>query len=69
MDCFQCRRKQLAGLMGLVMILFSYLSNGYVYADPDVLAALDAPSSTDARANLLPNEEVRNIKDEHEDTM
>jgi hypothetical protein len=39
----------LAGLMDLAMILFSYLSNGYVYADPDVLTALDAPPSTDAR--------------------
>lgn len=59
----------LAGLMGLAMILFSYLSNGYEYADPDVLAALDAPPSTDAHANLLSNTDRRDLKDEHEDTM
>lgn len=52
----------LASLMGMAMIVFSYLSAGYEYADPEVLAALDAPPSTDARASLLG-------KDEHEDAM
>ncbi len=48
----------LAGLMTLAMVVFSYLSNGYEYADPLVLAALDGPSdNNDASAALLADED------------
>lgn len=48
----------LAGLMTLAMVVFSYLSNGYEYADPVVLAALDGPADvSDASASLLANED------------
>lgn len=43
----------LAGLMALSLILFSHLSAGYVYADPEVLAALDEPQGDDSSAPLL----------------
>jgi peptide/histidine transporter 3/4 len=50
----------LAGLMVMALTIFCYLSFGYVYADPDVLASLDAPSGNDARAALLAEEEDDN---------
>lgn len=43
----------LAALMAASMMLFGYLSAGYVYVDPEVLAALDAPSEDDATAPLV----------------
>ena len=46
----------LAGLMVIALGIFLYLSFGYVYADPVVLASLDAPSGNGARAALLAEE-------------
>ena len=43
----------LAGLMALALLLFSYLSAGYVYVDPEVLAALDENLEEDPTASLI----------------
>jgi len=44
----------LAGLMSCAMVVFSYLSAGYEYADPMVLAALDETSdNNDASTKLI----------------
>lgn len=43
----------LAGLMALSLILFGYLSAGYVYVDPAELAALDEPAADDSTAPLI----------------
>jgi peptide/histidine transporter 3/4 len=43
----------LAGLMSMALVLFGYLSAGYVYADPDELAALNDPAVEDASAPLI----------------
>jgi solute carrier family 15 (peptide/histidine transporter), member 3/4 len=52
----------LAGLMSGALILFYYLSAGYVYADPLQLAALDHLGSMEIQATLLPTDESR-VKD------
>lgn len=44
----------LAGLMALALLLFSYLSAGYVYVDPEVLAALDDNIEEDPTTSLIP---------------
>lgn len=54
----------LAALMSAALVLFSYLSAGYEYADPVLLAALDVPSDSSpsqATASLLANEEMRQV--------
>ena len=58
----------LAGLMVGALCIFAYLSAGYVYADPLVLASLDVTtdtSSSDPRASLLANEEKRAFDDDN----
>ena len=39
--------------MFLALVLFGYLSAGYVYVDPAELAALDEPAEEDTSAPLL----------------
>ncbi len=47
----------LAGLMTGALGIFYYLSNGYEYADPAQLAALDHVDLSDVHVNLLPPED------------
>jgi peptide/histidine transporter 3/4 len=47
----------LAGLMSGALIVFYHLANGYVYADPLQLAALDHVDHSDVQISLLPTEE------------
>lgn len=53
----------LAGLMILAMLLFSYLSAGYVYADPLLLAALDDPDIDEQTAPLISRQEDNSIRE------
>jgi peptide/histidine transporter 3/4 len=60
----------LAGLMSGALVLFTYLSAGYEYVDPVVLAALDTASdnsASQATASLLANEEMRAVVGEEDD--